>query len=217
MRLRICVLVIALTALFSSLSAQSLGELAKKERERRQKETKVPRVIRNEDLKNLGNARVTTTTSPAVQPKAEAVVAGPGAPETPETPPPSSPEEEKRWRESFKNARLQLKLTTNRGMVLELRINDLRNRLLTESDASTRSLIDQALNEAATQLEINKGEIIKAQEAVQKLEEDARKANVPAAWTREDGLPTPSAVPPTPGTMPPSGSYPPPANKPIKP
>src|SRR2546425_28256 len=130
MRLRICVLVIALTALFSSLSAQSVAELAKKERERRQKETKVPRVIRNEDLKNLGNARVTTTTSPSVQPKAEAVVAGPGAPATAETTPPPPPEEEKRWRESFKNARLQLKLTTNRGMVLELRINDLRNRLL---------------------------------------------------------------------------------------
>ncbi|HEY3132632.1 MAG TPA: hypothetical protein VGL91_24495 [Acidobacteriota bacterium] len=216
MRLRICVLVIALTTLFSSLSAQSLAELAKKERERRQKETKVPRVIRNEDLKNLGNARVTTTTSPSVQPKAEAVVAGPG-PATAETTPPPPPEEEKHWREAFKNARLQLKLTTNRGMVLELRINDLRNRLLTESDASTRSLIDQALNEAATQLEINKGEIIKAQEALQKLEDDARKANVPAGWTREEGLPTPSPVPPTPGTTPPSGSNPPPPNNPIKP
>ncbi len=206
MRVRIFVLVLALTTLVSSLSAQSVAELAKKERERRQKEGKVPRVIRNEDLKNLGNARVTTNTSPTSR-KAEPVVAGPGTPETAETPPPP-PEEEKHWRNAFKEARLQLKLTTNRGMVLELRMNDLRNRLLTESDASTRSLIDQAMNEALTQLEVNKGAVVKAQEALQKLEEEAKKANVPPAWTRDEGLPTPASVPPTPGTSPPSGSNP---------
>ncbi|HEV8132273.1 MAG TPA: hypothetical protein VGQ81_13570 [Acidobacteriota bacterium] len=212
MRLRIFALVTVLLGV-SSLSAQSLAELARKERERREKETKVPRVIRNEDLKNLGAARVTTTTSPApTTPKAEAVIAGPGAPPTPEGPPPP-PEDEGYWRKAFKEARFNLKLVQNRQMVLELRINDLRNRVLTENDGSMRTMIEQTLNTAAEELQKNKGEIAKAEDKLKKLEEEARKANVPPGWTREEAE---SETAPKPATPPapqfPSAVSPPPFN-----
>ncbi|MBI4456590.1 MAG: hypothetical protein HY644_11915 [Acidobacteria bacterium] len=175
--------------------SQSLGELARKERERREKAGKASRVIRNEDIKNIGNGKVTVTSPP---PATEEPAAG----EVPSMPPAAMPvaapplQDENYWRSAFKEARLDLKLAQNRGLVLELKVNELRNRFFTESDGSTRTLIEQELNKTLADLQTNQAEITKAEESLKKLEEAARKANVPPAWMREEVIPSSAGAPP---------------------
>ena len=179
--------------LFLSLSvaclapAQSLADLARKEKERRSKEAKPSRVIRNQDVKALGNAKVThsTATPPAASPPAESSGTGTAGESTASQP----PLDEARWRNALTEARLQLKLAENRALVLELRVNELRNRFLTESDGSTRSLIDQEMNRTLHELETDREDIAKADEALRKLEDSARKAGVPADWTHAEEKP----------------------------
>ena len=200
MRLRLIIFCLVL-ANFAGLRAQSVAELARKDREKREKEGKVTRVIRNEDLKNLQGAKVTHSSSAA--PRAEAVVVGPGAPASSEaTPPAPASLDENYWRTAFRDVRLKLQLAQNRGLVLELKINDLRNRFFTESDGSTRSLIEQEMNKSREDLEINKLEVKKVEEELQKLEEAAKAANVPPGWMRGELVPPAPGAPATPAQTP---------------
>ncbi|HEY2931052.1 MAG TPA: hypothetical protein VGK99_04845 [Acidobacteriota bacterium] len=201
MKLRLIIFSLVLVN-FLSLNAQSVAELAKKDREKREKEGKVIRVIRNEDLKNIQGAKVTHSSTAA--PRTEAVVAGPGAPAPSDTvaPPEAGSLDENYWRAAFRDARLKLQLAQNRGLVLELKINDLRNRFFTESDGSTRNLIEQEMNKGREDLEANKLEIKKAEEELAKLEEAAKKVNVPAGWMRGETVPPVATTPAQPAAAP---------------
>lgn len=176
-------------------AAQSLAELARKERERREKAGTASRVIRNEDLKTITAAKMTRVSRPAAAeeeavktgvPAEENAEAGVSAQETALATASETPRDEKQWRDALTEARLQLKLAQNRELVLQLMGNELRNRFFVESDGSTRSLIEQQLNQTLLDIESNKEEIARAEEALRRLEAAAKKENVPPAWMRAE-------------------------------
>ncbi|MBI2820886.1 MAG: hypothetical protein HYX74_01555 [Acidobacteria bacterium] len=179
----LCALLLLNTAALGA--AQSLAELARKERARREMAGPPSRVIRNKDLKTIVGAKMTRVhpSPPATEKETAADVPArtaedAGASETPHN--------EKYWRDAFTEARLQLKLVQDRELVLQLKGNELRNRFFIESDGSTRSLIEQQINQTLQEIESNKEEIARAEEALRRLEAAAKKENVPAAWMRAE-------------------------------
>ncbi|MBI3940998.1 MAG: hypothetical protein HY315_09195 [Acidobacteria bacterium] len=191
---RFATLVVAVDFLFScSAAAQSLGDLARKERERRAKQTKAVRIIRTEDLKTLNKGKITRGIPPPAAAEFPAGHPGTAAQVEGEMAPSLQRQQEQHWRSLFHQARLQVKLAENRALALELRINQLRNRFFTESDASTRGLIEQEMNRLLLENEEAKEATAKSGSDLKALEERARKANVPASWTQQE--PADSAPP----------------------
>lgn len=175
-----------LFALPCSAVAQSLGDLGRAERLRKSKQTKPPASIRNEDLKHLNSGRVSQSNIP-VAPLEPAPAAAPDSETKAEGEAHTTPTSTQQyWKQLFHDARLQLKLTQNSALVLELRVNELRNRFFVERDGSARAAIEADMVRLATEFEASKGSITKAEKALRALEERARSESVPAAWIREE-------------------------------
>ena len=172
------------------VSAQTSEALPQKKTEQEYRVERATRPIRNEDLKNLTRAKVSQSRPPAIggEPGGEAASGG-GVPPSPE-PTKDKMSDERDWRIRFQEARLRHNIAQEKGLLLELKANELRNRFFTESDGSTRSLIEQQINAVLTDIENNKKEAADAERALEELKETARKAGIPPAWMQEGGLPS---------------------------
>lgn len=155
----------------------SLLELARKERERRAQTKKVP-VITNATLRDMkGRVSTSEALEPATESEPEAVEQ-----EEPE----ESPEKDMAsWRADFGEARLFYSNAVNRSMVLELKINDLRNSYFREDDGATQGLIQQQIQEADQQLQSARQETQTAREEVQRLQNEARDAGLDPGTVRD--------------------------------
>ena len=160
----------------------SLAELARRERERRANIKKEVPVITNATLKNL-KGLVSVSEAPAAPSQGETEAETEA--ET-ETEPEETAEKDLASRKAeFGEARMNLKNAVNRSMVLQLKINDLRNAYFREDDGTTQARIQQQLQGTLQEIESNKQEVQAAREALQKLENEARKEGLQPGTIRE--------------------------------
>lgn len=159
-----------------------LAALARKEAERRESLAEKGVVITNLELSRLvGDMRSGqgAATVSAVSPDdAE----GGDASESGEEPPASAVDEKEalleQLREDLRTARQSVETASNSYMVLELRINSLRNRLYQEADPQRQQMLQQALNEAATEIAEVRAAEAAARQELDQLRSEAQKAGM---------------------------------------
>ncbi len=138
----------------------SLVEAARRERERRASITVEVKILTNRDVEEMEGL---VSTAAAPEPVAEASQEGEA--------------EESSWEKLFDETRLDLQTAENRGLLLELQMEFLKYQLLGGGDGGglrvTRNRIEQQLQEAQIELEINRQEIEAARAAYEELQKTA--------------------------------------------
>lgn len=163
--------------------APTLAELARKEKERRTE--KDVRVIRNEDLGALRKARVAT--GQTTRASAGSGEAGEEADEMA-----AEPDAEGEagldltfWEGAFSQARTALVTAVNQKMVLELRMNSLRNAYFQQPDGVTRERIEGELAKTFTEVEQAREDEKAARQAIADLERQAARAGLTSGQIRD--------------------------------
>jgi len=181
--LRIFLTVTALIALAAPVGAQSLADVARREDARRKQVKKPSRVLTNKDLRQSE----TPPPPPAIPPPAEAQPPKPegGAPAEAEV-----SDEEKRqkdeqtWRQRSTDAHQALERSQMYLDALQSKINALWADFTARDDPAQRGKIQTERQKALAEFERVKSEIEANRKAIDDLEEEARRAGVPAGWLR---------------------------------
>ncbi len=165
----------------------SLVELVRRQKGQ-QKETagKKKVTITNADLRTFRRARVATSSARHL-PTASDEESTPQA-ETKDSPLESSPQSRENmefWKSALKEARLNLKNTVNRGLSLQLQMNNLRNAFFAEADGASRNVIQAGVDDALRRLDENRLEVEEAKKALATLQKEARKSGVAESMIRE--------------------------------
>ena len=174
---------------FAVTSAQALGDVAKREEARRKQVQTPAKVYTNEDLRG-GDAG---SAAPAPAPASQAA--------TPNTapPPPSAGAQPKDtdkaaaddpkkteayWKDRVAKARADLDRARTFADALQSRINALTTDFAARSDPAQRAQIGNDRQKALAELDRVKKEIEANTKAIADIQEEARKAGVPAGWVR---------------------------------
>jgi hypothetical protein len=171
---------------FAVSSAQTLGDIAKRE-EARRKQVKTPaKVYTNEDLRGDAGAP-----APAPASQAAANAAQPGAPAAgaqPKDADKAAAEDPKKseayWKDRLAKARGDLDRAKTFADALQSRINALTTDFAARSDPAQRAQIGNDRQKALAELDRVKKEIEANTKAIADIQEEARKAGVPAGWVR---------------------------------
>jgi len=180
------VAVLALLALVLGIypiRAQVLGEIARQEEERR-KDIKAPaKVYTNKDLGAVPDSPSGTFSSPTAS--------GAASVEPPKDASSAKADEGKDkgkdqayW--SGRKKELQSKLDTDQTLAdaLQTRINALNTDFVNRDDPVQRANIDRDRQKALSELDRLKKSVVDGKKALADLDEEARKAGVPAGWLR---------------------------------
>jgi hypothetical protein len=178
---------------FAPLSAQSLGDVAKREDARR-KQVKTPsKVYTNEDLRGDSVAPAPSApapSAPASQP------AAPNAAQQSASAPDSQTKEanktagddpkktEAYWKDRLAKTRGDLDRSKTFAEALQSRINALTTDFAARSDPAQRAQIGSDRQKALAELDRVKKEIEANTKAIADIQEEGRKAGVPAGWLR---------------------------------
>jgi hypothetical protein len=178
--------IIAALLLISShlVEAQSLADVARAEEARRQEVAKARKVYTNGDLKP-------DPTRPSSPPSAPATPAPDGSGTTKPTtagPPAADAAEPVRdqayWTGRIGEARTQLDRNRSFAAALQNRIDMLWTDFVNRDNPVERSAIERDRNDALAELARLKQEIERGTAAIAAIEEEGRRAGVPAAWLR---------------------------------
>lgn len=190
-RVVISTMVAAMCAVSIAASAQSLGDVARRSAERRKEQPKAGKVYTNDNLK----ADIT----PSVPVPAAAPAAAPDAP-PPADAPVDAPaaaggtgnvsdarearSDEAAWRGKMTAAREALERSESFAGALQSQINALTVDFVNRDDPAQRSQIEQRRTKAVAELERAQRDIQANRKAITAIEDEARKAGVPAGWLR---------------------------------
>ena len=164
----------------ASAGAQSLADVARREEARRKQVKKPSRVITNKDLRPSE-----TPPPPPAAPQAQPPAPDASTPDEPEV-----SEEEKRkkdeemWRQRTADARQALERSQMYLDALQSKINALWADFTARDDPAERGKIQTERQKALAEFDRVKAEIAANKKAIDDLEEEARKAGVPAGWLR---------------------------------
>jgi hypothetical protein len=199
MRVNLKALVIATVALaglaatVQPVHAQGLGEVARKEEERR-KDVKAPaKVYTNKDLGSAPGGResgAVSSSPPAAAADAanaaddKAKAKGDDKDKDKDKDRAEPPKDQAYWAGRRKN--LQGKLESDQTLVdaMQSRINALTADFASRSDPVQRAGIERDRTRALAELDRLRKSIVENKKALTDLDEDARKAGVPAGWLR---------------------------------
>jgi hypothetical protein len=169
--------------------AQSLADVARAEEVRRKAVRGQVKVYTNENLRGADGGE-----PPAPQPvPAAPATAAPGATAKPAAPGSNKPaapsaaeslKDEKFWRDRLTAARDALKRSQTFADALQSQINGLYTEFVNMSDPAQRALIEQKRLAAIAEQDRVKADIGKQTKALADIEDEARRANVPAGWLR---------------------------------
>ena len=185
---RVVIAVVGLVMAASIASAQALGDIAKRE-EARRKDVKAPaKVYTNGDLRSEPGP----TPAPAPAPQAGAATAqvppspsGVQPPKEGDKPATDEPKkDEAYWKARIGKVRDDLQRAQTFADALQSRINALTTDFAARSDPAQRAVIGTDRQKALAELDRVKKEIESNTKAIADIQEEARKANVPAGWVR---------------------------------
>jgi hypothetical protein len=179
-------------AVVVTASAQSIAEIARREAARRKAIAKPATVVDNERLRGETAGPQPATPSqpaPAAAPREQTP-----APETPAgaTPAPASaqlnPEEDPKaaayWQRRMATTRAALSRAETFAEALQTRINALTTDFVNRDDPAQRAVIAGERDKALAELERVTGEIQAHQKSIAAIQEEGRRAGVPAGWVR---------------------------------
>ena len=178
----------------AAVSAQSLADVARQEEARRKTIRTSGKVYTNDTLRpepaSTGPVSEAPPPVPSV-PTAEPSTPSAGAPveETP-TPadpaaaPSEAPRTEADWRKRITDERDALSRAQIFADALQSRINVLSADFVNRDDPAQRDVVFAERQKALTELDRVKLEIEQHQEAITAIQEEARRAGVPAGWVR---------------------------------
>lgn len=176
------------------VSAQSLAEVARQEEERRKAIQAPGKRYTNESLRPepppstpppsaAAPSQPPSTPSGDATPPADA--APPATPEAPAgQPAPPAPQTEADWRKRVAGARDALTRSQMFSEALQSRINALATDFVNRDDPVQRDQIAAERQKALAELDRVRREIEDQQKAIAAIQEEARKAGVPAGWVR---------------------------------
>ena len=168
-------------------ATQSLADVARVE-EARRKAVKAPsKVYTNDSLRAEDGGA-----PPAPRAAADSTASGtPAAGTKPATASPPAPaaatdssKDEKYWRERIAHARSELKRSQAFYEALQSQINGLYTQFVNMDDPAQRALIEKKRLAAIAEQDRVKTEIATQNKAITDIEDEARRANVPAGWLR---------------------------------
>jgi len=171
-------------------SAQSLADVARQEEERRKAVGTTGKVYTNEQLQPAPPPSGALVSTPAtVQPAPTAPPAGAPAGEAgkPGEPAPGSadvPKTEDEWRKRIAAEREALSRAQVFAVALQNRIDALATDFVNRDDPAQRSAVADDRQKALTELDRVKREIQQHEKAIATIQEQARRAGVPAGWVR---------------------------------
>jgi len=174
-------------------AAQSLGDVAKKEEQRR-KTVKSGKVYTNDELKRDPTPSVPASASTGT-------TSTPSASSTPAPAPASSgnnagkddsankdgsadKSDEKTWRKRITNARESLQRSQAFADALQSQLNALSTDFVNRDDPIQRQQIANKRDGVVSELDRVKKEVAAQTKAISDIQEEARRANVPAGWVR---------------------------------
>lgn len=183
----VAILAIAVALVFGGLSAlagQSLADVAKKEAERRKTTGGSGRVYTNNSLPKEPGTPTAAPAAPA--PTSPAAVSPGSAPSGADVPPAGTgaPTTEEEWRKRVASEREALSRAQIFSEALQSRINALTTDFVNRDDPAQRTAIGAERQKALTELDRVKQEISDRQKSIAAIQEEARRAGVPAGWVR---------------------------------
>ncbi len=181
MRSRLIVLLgLVALALPLSASAQSVAEAARKAREKKGQPAKSTRVFTNDNVAS-GKGTVSTLGAEPAAATDPSAAAGKAPADQKE-----DPNSEKAWRAKFSDARKRL---SEAEKELDLLQRELNLNQVQHYDDPTKALNEQfrrdEINSHRQKLEDKRKEIASIKQQIADLEDELRKAGLPASWSRE--------------------------------
>lgn len=173
--------VFALWATGLVLAAQqtsTLGEVAKREEERRKKIATPAKVYTNRDL-----PKPSVPTPPPAGAAAASATQKPAEPPKPEEPQ-GEEKNEDWWRKRITAVRVELQRNEMAAEAFQSRINALTADFSARDDPYQRAQISLDRQKALNELERVKAQIVRLQQEIADIEEEARVAGVPPGWLR---------------------------------
>jgi hypothetical protein len=173
--------------------AQSLADVARAEEARRKAVRQPAKVYTNDDLKGTGVRDSPTPPAPDQPANASpATGAAPVGANAGATPKPSQPaanatdakKDEKYWRDRITAIRDALTQDKVLQAALQSRVNALTTDFVNTSDPAQRSVVDANRRTALAELDRMSKDIDKQTKAITDIQDEARKASVPAGWLR---------------------------------
>lgn len=190
MRIQITAVVAASIAISLVVSAplsaqtQSLADLAKKAEDTRKAAKKGAKVYTNADAGNVQAATMTTTPTDKGPTGAAASGATAQTPAADAAQDKGTPKDPAYWSERLKAARGQLERDIVFADAMQSRINGLTTDFVNRDDPAQRGVIEQDRNRALAELARLQKAIADGKKAIADLEEDARRAGMPAGVLR---------------------------------
>jgi hypothetical protein len=175
----------------AGLSAQ-LGTIARKEAERR-KTAKQGKTYTNDNLPDVpppsapassGAPSTDASTPPAAAPVPSAPAQSAPPPPRVSADPAERKKEEAMWRERIKAEREALDRAKTFADALQTKINSLNADFVNRDDPAQRAVIAADRDKSLAELDRLKKEIADHTKAVAGIQEEARRAGVPAGWVR---------------------------------
>jgi DNA repair exonuclease SbcCD ATPase subunit len=165
-----------------------LGDIARQE-EARRKTIKTPAKVYTNDV--LRSEPAPPPAAPTAQTPAQAAAppspSGSGKPADAQTPQPAPTDEKKTeayWKQRLQAERDALSRAQIFAEALQSRINALTTDFAARSDPAQRDVIASDRQKALAELDRVKKEIQGHQKAITDIQEEARRAGVPAGWVR---------------------------------
>lgn len=175
-------------------AAQTLAGVAKAEEARRKSVKKPAKTFGNGDLKPATGGPAPAAATPAMpaDPAAPAGTPTPGAaavnialsPDPAAAAAKPTPQDEAFWTGRMAAARAALDRTRLFADALQSRINALNTDFVNRDDPAQRSVIEQDRIKALAELEKVRKEMTDQTKAIGAIQDEARKAGVPAGWVR---------------------------------
>jgi type IV secretory pathway VirB10-like protein len=176
-------LLIAAALVFIGLAnvatAQSLGDVAKKEEQRRKTVKSSGKVYTNDQLKADPTPSVPATSAAGTTPAPAASAPAP-APSDDST----DKGDEKTWRKRIADARDALQRSQAFADALQSQLNALSSDFVNRVDPAQRQQIANKRDSVLAELDRVKKEVAAQNKAISDIQEQARRAGVPAGWVR---------------------------------
>lgn len=161
---------------------QSLGDVARKEEERRKAIKSSGKVYTNDQLKAdpTPSIPVSVTPTPASEPGSTSASPAPATDSDSDT----DKGDEKSWRKRIADARDALQRSQMFADALQSQLNALNTDFVNRDDPIQRQGIANNRDKVTAELDRVKQEVAKQTKAISDIQEDARRAGVPAGWVR---------------------------------